>query len=330
MPHTLVHLNNSALSHFIRGEYNHAAQELAVAYDLCLQRLARVSQTPSPLPAEPASTVSSTDSAGDDDSWVDDDDMMMEDLEDDVGLLVGESASSASTETRVIDPANLQQPLDESGSQLDSTERPSSTGAANGPSLPCCPTSASATCMLPTTAAAGNAFTMYNRALVLSLSDEEDESLFRTLAIILYNQALVQHNIGMHLGVSASLWHALKLYEQALETLDKHIPRQQQYDQTLPKAATLCWIWRIMDVEKLLLAILNNMGNIHAYLFHLENTNACMKSLRMILEASTSTSLLANAHATSSTSQMVMEEDYVFFLLNSLFQEKALCFAPAA
>ena len=144
------------------------------------------------------------------------------------------------------------------------------------------------------------AYSMYNRALVLS-EDQDDCALLvtykhRTSAIILYNLALVHHNIGVHLGVSAALPHALKLYEMAMETVDR--------------AANF------VDVQKLLFALLNNMGNIHTHLFHFEHTEHCFNTLRVVLAASAQTS--------------VMDDDYVFFFLNALFQGKEMCFAPAA
>ena len=147
----------------------------------------------------------------------------------------------------------------------------------------------------------GTAFSMYNRALVLS-RDQDDYSLVvkyrhRTSAIILYNLALVHHNIGVHLGISAALPHALRLYEMAQAEIDRGA--------------------NFIDVQKLLLALYNNMSNIHTHLFHFENAGRCLSSLRVVLAA-------------SSNSAMAMDDDYLFFFLNALFQGKELCFAPAA
>jgi tetratricopeptide (TPR) repeat protein len=146
------------------------------------------------------------------------------------------------------------------------------------------------------------AYSMYNRALVLS-DDQDDYSLLvryqhRTGAIILYNLALVHHNIGIHLGASTALPHALRLYEMAFEAIDQ-------------QGASL------VDVQILLLALLNNMGNIHTHLFHFENAQRCLENLRMVVLA-------------ASSSTMAMDEDYIFFFINSLYQGKELCFAPAA
>jgi hypothetical protein len=187
----------------------------------------------------------------------------------------------------------------------------------HGP-LPCCFPSAAS----PASTSSSSSITMYNRGLVLSPADEANKNLVRTSSIVLYNLALICHNVGIRYGISKALWEALQLYEKSLETLDRHIRKHHSSSGSNP----LGWIWRILDVEKLLLALLNNMGNIHAQLFHLENTNACMKSLRIVLDAATATSRLLERNEAA----MVMDEDYTFFLLNSIFQGKELCFAPAA
>lgn len=157
------------------------------------------------------------------------------------------------------------------------------------------------TATIAQTGSSSTAYSIYNRALILP-EGEHDESLLRvhagqTSAILLYNLGLVYHNVGVYMGVSSALWHSLRLYEMALESID-----------AVPGA------WAHM--EKLVMALLNNMGNIHAYLFHVENTNACMKNLQLVLSASRS---LAN-----------LDEDYIFFFLNALFTAKQLDFAPAA
>lgn len=152
------------------------------------------------------------------------------------------------------------------------------------------------------------AYSMYNRGLVLS-NDPAEEVLLRdhphrTGAIILYNLALIHHNIGIHLGKSGALQGALRIYELAWETLDN--------DRRGPSSSSLM----VKDIEKLLLALLNNMGNIHTYLFNSEQTQACMSDLRTVLAASR----LA----------LSMDEDYRFFYLNSVFQGKELHLSPAA
>jgi hypothetical protein len=144
------------------------------------------------------------------------------------------------------------------------------------------------------------AHSMYNRALVLSI-DQDDFTLMilhrhRTEAVIMYNLALVYHNIGIHLGISSALPHALRLYELALTSIDQRT--------------------NILEVQKLLMAILNNLGNIYTHFYCVEETERCMENLRIVLAAS--------------SCDRTVDEDYSFFLLNALFQIKELSFAPAA
>lgn len=146
----------------------------------------------------------------------------------------------------------------------------------------------------------GTAYSMYNRGLVLPV--EQKNFIFRgnhqhrTRAVILYNLALVNHNIGVRLGISAALPHALRLYEMALDSLGN--------------------VTNIVESHKLLLAILNNMGNIYTNFFDHAHNAQCLNKLRQALS-------LPN-HS------IAMDEDYIFFFLNALFQGKELCFAPAA
>jgi tetratricopeptide (TPR) repeat protein len=146
----------------------------------------------------------------------------------------------------------------------------------------------------------GTAYSMYNRGLVLP--EDQKDFIFkgsyqhRTSAVILYNLALVNHNIGVRLGISDALPHALRLYEMALDSLGN--------------------VTNVIECHKLLLAILNNMGNIHTHFFHYNHTVQCLDKLRQALA-------IPNP-------SMTIDEDYIFFFLNALFQGKELCFAPAA
>jgi len=325
MQYSIVDMNNNALSHFLREDFEKAKHMLEIAYELCQKRLEHCEgntdtwDQSSSCVAHYIQFETSEDIDDEDEcTWDDDDESMIgkEVLDHDNRLMGALSSSLPKDDNHDSSPTAGNRPdqaLESDWNSTDTTENP-----FHGP-LPCClPSTASPVSSTPT-----SSITIYNRGLVLSPADEADKQLVRTASIVLYNLALINHNIGIRCGVSNALWEALQLYEKSLEILDRHMPRHHH---SSPTSASLSWIWRILDVEKLLLALLNNMGNIHAHLFHLENTNACMKSLRLVLDAATATSRLLE----SNEAAIVMDEDYIFFLLNSLFQGKELCFAPAA
>jgi tetratricopeptide (TPR) repeat protein len=147
---------------------------------------------------------------------------------------------------------------------------------------------------------------LYNRGLMLSLDPTLSEgdavaslvttSQNQTSAILLYNLALCYHNMGSHLGVSFALPQALQLYQMALESIDRGTD--------------------LLQVQKLLMAILNNCANIYTYYRRTEETRRCFENLKRVLAAS--------------TVDMVLDEDYDFFFLNAFFQSQELWFAPAA
>jgi tetratricopeptide (TPR) repeat protein len=327
---SIVDRNNYALSFFLRRDFDQAKEHLQKAYDLCLRK----------LQACPPSTVSfqlnlvapTAEARIDADSEV---------SEQETTIMIDEDIGQEQTPASYHDKqpchghvhtipsldaqrTHIRQENDVNGSHQDTAvgaslrvQNRSDTGIA--------------------------VYTMYNRALVLSSPEDDDpQMLVRTRAVLLYNMALVHHNIGIHHGVLSSLWEALRLYELALDTLDRHIPRECGPNGSMSNTA-LCFMWRMLNVEKLLLAILNNMGNIHAYLLHLENTRACMESLRIVLEASAAVSSMLQQAGNDGFADMnmtgrnetpvdvpAMSEDYIFFLLNSLFQGKELILAAAA
>ena len=160
-----------------------------------------------------------------------------------------------------------------------------------------------------------SACSMYNRALVLS-KDQDDYTMMvtfrhRTAAIILYNLALVHHNIGVHCGVSTALEHALRLYEMSLSMVVQKEGSSSSPASSLPPPPFFA------DISKLLLALYNNLTNIHTALFHFQPTQQCLQSLRVVLAATCASTIMD-------------DDDYAFFFLNALFQEKELGFAPAA
>eukprot|EP00526_Cylindrotheca_closterium_P001259 CAMPEP_0113629194 /NCGR_PEP_ID=MMETSP0017_2-20120614/15151_1 /TAXON_ID=2856 /ORGANISM="Cylindrotheca closterium" /LENGTH=240 /DNA_ID=CAMNT_0000539575 /DNA_START=159 /DNA_END=878 /DNA_ORIENTATION=+ /assembly_acc=CAM_ASM_000147 len=142
------------------------------------------------------------------------------------------------------------------------------------------------------TSSSGTVHSLYNRGLVMSTGQcghiLTGEYMHRTSAVILYNLALVYHNMGVRQGISAALPHALQMYESAFHCLRR--------------------VSCIVECHKLLLAILNNMGNIYAQSFQVDHTVECFKQLRQALS-------IPNP-------SMDLDEDYIFFLLNALFQPK--------
>jgi hypothetical protein len=252
--HTIVDLNNGALTHFLNGDYDKAIAMLRMAFesfeahrirpDLALMPVPQLSQSQSRFNFTQQGTSQIPSSR--------------EELPTMMDCEVDSIVKEKSLRSMQVEPT---------------------CSFASSPST---------------------AYSIYNRALVLSV--EQDDYSFmttyqhRTSAIILYNLALVHHNIGIHLGVSAALPHALQLYGMSMQTINQGA--------------------NLADVQKLLLALLNNMGNIHTHLFDLANTQRCLINLRVVL--STSSTLMA------------MDEDYLFFFLNAMFQGNELCFAPAA
>jgi tetratricopeptide (TPR) repeat protein len=256
LAHTVVDLNNSALSHFLKGDYERAIGMLRIAFEAFTANL---------TPYEPIERLRDEDESPANDVNLSQEQHRRSQHESLPSMMVSEVDSLLFKEKGVVRCLQVE-----------------------------------ATCSFASSP--GTAYSMYNRALVLSRDQVEYDLLVqqqhRTSAIILYNLALVHHNIGVHLGVSAALPHALRLYEMAQETIDQRASNVNT------------------DVQKLILALLNNRGNIHTHLFHFENANRCLNSLRVVLAAS--------------SSSMAMDDDYIFFFLNALFQGKELCFAPAA
>ncbi|KAG7367046.1 hypothetical protein IV203_029716 [Nitzschia inconspicua] len=163
-------------------------------------------------------------------------------------------------------------------------------------------------CVAPLSFSSGESttYSLYNRGLMLSVDPTATEGAaistlltsnqHQTSAILLYNMALCYHNMGSHLGVSSALLKALQLYEMALESLDQGVD--------------------LMQVQKLLMAILNNCANIYTYYRRAEETQRCFENLKLVLAAL--------------TVDMTLDEDYDFFFLNAFFQSQELWFAPAA
>lgn len=332
---SIVELNNGALAHFMDGEYDKAISLLRVAYEIFEMHRRKANTTSSStssaddLEQNPQSQDQSLSFLKEFETTLlsrttrpkrtrGDVPTMMMDYDEVNDNLIVEKSSSVQSSMRKRRKLNV--------SEKDSSSSATTTSIASTSGLDTA--AATSSCSVPSTAC----YSMYNRALVLSSEQEDDESMFvlhpsRTSAVILYNLALVHHNVGIRLGISSALPHALRLYEMSLMEVmgDKDLLNAQG----LPLLqATNCFWLDLLQKQKLLLALWNNMGNIYAYLFHFENTQRCLDNLKLVLALhQTHTSILRTSNTTIVPG---MDEDYIFFFLNALFQGKELCFAPAA
>ena len=134
----------------------------------------------------------------------------------------------------------------------------------------------------------------------LLLSDEccmnpiEFEYCLRESACVMFNLALVHHWRGMRFGISSLLPKALKLYEMSFSLIRNGSS---------------------FDTQHLILALLNNMGQIHYEMMQYNNARQCFKDLK---------DLLTTRAATSADGP-----DVQGFLMNIMFLE-APQVAPAA
>jgi tetratricopeptide (TPR) repeat protein len=117
----------------------------------------------------------------------------------------------------------------------------------------------------------------------------------RESACVMFNLALVHHWRGMQFGLSSLLPKALRLYEMSF---------------SLIQCGTATF-----DTQHMVLALLNNMGQIHHELLQYKNARQCFKNLKEIL----------TIRATSASDS----PDVQGFLLNIMFLE-APQLAPAA
>jgi hypothetical protein len=135
----------------------------------------------------------------------------------------------------------------------------------------------------------------YSRALAIA-EDVKDKDLLT--GVVLYNMALVNHCRAIELGVSSLLSIALNLYKIAATVLE-----------------------RSCDVdasnELVLLALYNNMAQIHAYQWSSSELRVCIDNIRMLLD-------------TVSAESFIEQEDFNFFSVNTLLHVENMCIAPAA
>lgn len=127
----------------------------------------------------------------------------------------------------------------------------------------------------------------------------EYEYCHRESASVMFNLALVHHWRGMHFGVTSLLPKALKLYEMSFSLIQNGAN---------------------FETHHLILALLNNMGQIHHELMQYKDAKRCFKDLK---------ELLTSSRASASPSQGVDGPDVQGFLMNIMFLEEPQM-APAA
>jgi hypothetical protein len=135
----------------------------------------------------------------------------------------------------------------------------------------------------------------YSRALTV-FDDVQDKDLLT--GVVLYNMALVNHCRAIEFGISSLLSIALNLYKIAASVLE-----------------------RFSDVdasnELVLLALYNNMAQIHAYQWSSNEVGVCIDKIRMLL-------------STISSESFIDQEDFHFFSVNALLHVEDMNLAPAA
>lgn len=138
---------------------------------------------------------------------------------------------------------------------------------------------------------------LFDRAFVVGGDNDDSDACLGnshcqnvTLGVLLYNLALSHHLSALQKGALAAqeFQVAMNLYQMALSLVETSIREPTQECQNL---------------VLLLCAIFNNMANIHARHFHVEETRNCLECLKEIV---------SNDNACATTEQ----EDQFFFYLN--------------
>jgi hypothetical protein len=135
----------------------------------------------------------------------------------------------------------------------------------------------------------------YSRCLTL-VDDVEDKELLTS--VVLYNMALVNHCRAIELGISSLLSISLNLYKMAASVLEST---------------------RDVDAsnELVLLAIYNNMAQIHASQWSSQEVRECVDKIRMLL-------------STLSVESFIDQADFHFFSVNTMLHVEDMNLAPAA
>jgi hypothetical protein len=135
----------------------------------------------------------------------------------------------------------------------------------------------------------------YSRALTIVDGVEDTELL---ASVVLYNMALVNHCRAIELGISSLLSIALNLYKIAASILE----RSSDID---------------ASNELVLLAIYNNMAQIHAYQWSSQEVRECIDNIRILL-------------STVSSESFIDQADFHLFSVNTMLHIENINVAPAA
>lgn len=139
-----------------------------------------------------------------------------------------------------------------------------------------------------------SALILYNRALMIDTNSSLANASEIISSVVLFNMGLLHHTWGIGHGKSDLLERANRLYEIALDVLDK-----QPNDSAL-----------------LRMAILNNIAHIGSQLFRPDSMRNSLLELRDLVEMDDTP---------------LEEEDYVIFFMNSMVgQKNEFTLAPAA
>jgi hypothetical protein len=133
----------------------------------------------------------------------------------------------------------------------------------------------------------------YSRAFTV-FDDVEDKDLLT--GVVLFNMALVNHCRAIELGISSLLSIALNLYKIAATVLERDVDASN---------------------ELVLLALYNNMAQIHACQWSSQEVRECIDNIRILL-------------STVSADSFINQEDYHFFSVNTLLRVEDMNLAPAA
>ncbi|CAB9505765.1 expressed unknown protein [Seminavis robusta] len=172
-----------------------------------------------------------------------------------------------------------------------------------------------------------NIFTFYQRAFVLTTTSATMESsnlegdnnnnddTSKQSAVLLYNMAVAHHNYALYrrdpVAAHGEFRTALVFYDMAFSMIQESLATEEDDE----------------DFLLLLLAVLNNLGHIHAHRYNYLETQEMLSSLQEILAAIRPASGEASIMDCSRNNR----DDFLFFYKNLVvYQEQEFAAAPAA